>query len=750
MKLLGAKIMWVMLERVARHWFLFFIVFGGFCLVATGWIAQDFGLPYLFRDSQSLVSNGNSYDFLQLFISGPTFLTQLTATFMIGSIWAYAVLLDLKPESTEHYKSITSHFKFLFSRVVPFSIIPLTAAFISINERTPLLDNYEILRAILGTLAGYVLIAAFVVVSHLLTKVLKLSMLQATLLISVVSLAVLALFPKLLPVVAIGWVLGCLILIYAMIILIPEYIRPGVFIAILVYISFSNGIPFKYYFDGIQKRGGTSYYDKKNIVDFEKSIESEVVPRGLVDPVASLRNWKSRIQQEKPKLVILTTSGGAYRAAFWTGIILDQLREKSKPSGQLENLTDHIKLVTGASGGMVGAAYFVANRNRNGDGPQSIVEMLERDIGGTGQIDYSKKISEHIQEAVAPIPRDSLSPIVRQLVQRDLSHILLPFRQRNDRGRVLEKQWKSIDLTFRDLRRGERQGWRPSIILSPMLVETGQPMWISNLSLDKIRTQKSYRRALIQSTNKPEKGDLKQSAVEFFRLFPGSQRTFRLNTAVRMSASFAYISPTVELPTKPAMRVADAGYYDNYGVSVALAYLKDKRIIDWITNNTSGVILIQVRAFPTSNGFEQGDDTPVQTRMSMRAIKSKSLKEKGIKDREEFCKTFRPQKVEAEKEHKKYINFSRAFSWLTSPIEARRASLETAMLVRNDQELQLLQEYYGEKTEDKEFFKTVVFENHNLTSLNWNMPENELQCLKDQFNAKHNEDALLQLISFWR
>ncbi len=740
--------MWSLLERVARHWFLFFIVFGGFCLTITGWVARDFGLPYLLRDSQSLVDN-STYDFIAFFVSGPTFLTQLTATFMIGSIWAFAALLDLNPEHARNYKNITKHFKFLAPRVAVFSLIPLFAAYLSINERTPLLDNYEILRAILGTVSGYVLLAIFVVITHLLTKILKISMLKTTILISIVSLTFLAVFPKLLPVVAIGWILGCIILIYVIILLIPEYIRPIVFIVLVAYVSFSNGIPFKYSFDGIQKRDKSSYYEEKNLVNYFDSIQSNRPIRGLVDPILSLENWKSRTQQEKPKLVIVTTSGGAYRAAFWTAIVLDKLRKESKSNGQLRNLTDHVKLVTGASGGMVGAAYFIANRTPNGDRDQSILKTLENDIGGIEKRNNNKKISQHINDVFAPIPRDSLSPIVRQLVQKDFSHIFLPFQQTSDRGRELENQWKTLDVSFASLSKGERQGWRPSIILSPMLVETGQPMWISNLSLNTIRRDKAYYRSFRAKSPKQEKADVQQSAVEFFRLFPGSQKTFHLKTAVRMSASFAYISPAVEIPTKPAMRVADAGYYDNYGVNVSLAYLKNEKVIKWITQNTSGVILVQIRAFPTLNDVGQDQDKASRRQMIIRAIKPKALKERTQQARKSYCTTFMRSNQKIEEDDNSILNFSRAFSWLTSPFEARRASLETAMLVRNDQELKLLQEYYQEKTTQPNFFQTTVFENRNLTSLNWNMPENELQCLKDQFDAEHNQQALRELIEFW-
>ena len=40
----------------------------------------------------------------------------------------------------------------------------------------------------------------------------------------------------------------------------------------------------------------------------------------------------------------------------------------------------------------------------------------------------------------------------------------------------------------------------------------------------------------------------------------------------------------------------DAGYYDNYGVNLAAAWAYQYR--DWIRNNTSGLALIQIYAYP--------------------------------------------------------------------------------------------------------------------------------------------------------
>lgn len=67
-----------------------------------------------------------------------------------------------------------------------------------------------------------------------------------------------------------------------------------------------------------------------------------------------LNNWKSKFPNDSlPKLVIVAASGGGQRAALWTLHVLQTLHEKT--SGVI---TKHTELYTGASGGVLGEAFF--------------------------------------------------------------------------------------------------------------------------------------------------------------------------------------------------------------------------------------------------------------------------------------------------------------------------------------------------------------------------------------------------------
>jgi hypothetical protein len=88
------------------------------------------------------------------------------------------------------------------------------------------------------------------------------------------------------------------------------------------------------------------------------------------------------------------------------------------------------------------------------------------------------------------------------------------------------------------------------------------------------------------------KGD--PDAIDFAALFAKQDpMNLRLLTALRMNATFPYVLPNVWLPTEPKIDVMDAGLRDNYGLETSLRFIHVFN--DWIRENTSGVVLLQIR-----------------------------------------------------------------------------------------------------------------------------------------------------------
>ena len=89
-------------------------------------------------------------------------------------------------------------------------------------------------------------------------------------------------------------------------------------------------------------------------------------------------------------------------------------------------------------------------------------------------------------------------------------------------------------------------------------------------------------------------------AVDFAALFKNCQPfNLRMLTALRMNATFPYVLPNVWLPSNPIIDVMDAGLRDNYGQETSLRFIDNFK--DWIKENTSAVLLLQIRDRPNGN-----------------------------------------------------------------------------------------------------------------------------------------------------
>jgi hypothetical protein len=307
-------------------------------------------------------------------------------------------------------------------------------------------------------------------------------------------------------------------------------------VVLFAWLVWANGDYYKYRFPGM-----STYYEGRHvkISDLPEIFRHPAQRIELLDNFRVLDRWSARTGQKRPPLILVATTGGAYRASFWTTVVLEELHRYVGP-----DFHRYIRLFTGASGGMVGAGYFVAAMTEDGPPAEGFTERLRSESG-----------------------LDSLTPVVRRLLLGDLPRTLRPSCQSYDRGIALERQWETLGRTFKDLAEGEAAGWRPSLIVSPMVVESGRRLLISNLDLSRLAEARA------QEPHRPTDGEgplaeaarlYSRSAVEFFRIFPEAWPTFSLQTAVRMSATFPLASPAVSLPTEPPRRVVDAGYYDNY------------------------------------------------------------------------------------------------------------------------------------------------------------------------------------------
>ncbi len=352
---------------------------------------------------------------------------------------------------------------------------------------------------------------------------------------------------------------------------------PVVLIALLMLLNFYYQFDF---FNNTNKAYGLDYntekaqYDNKNLntlasqkdtadADFKAMIETLNKWR--------LKNLKTTLEQnKKPKFVVVCTSGGGVRSSLWTFQSLQQ--SDSLLGGEL---LKHIALITGSSGGMIGAAY--------------LRELYWQQQSGLNTNMYSstylKDISKDILNSIAFSIATSDWFLSLQTIQYD------DVKYSKDRGYMFESKMNDnlgnifSNRRLRDYNVIESEAIVPMMIFSPTMVNDGRKLIISSLPVSFLTRNEKTDNLNVNPLN---------DGIEFSRFFRKQKAGNILFTSVlRMSSTFPYVTPIVSLPSEPPIEIMDAGMRDNYGIDVALKYLYVFR--NWIETNTSGVVIIQIR-----------------------------------------------------------------------------------------------------------------------------------------------------------
>lgn len=282
-----------------------------------------------------------------------------------------------------------------------------------------------------------------------------------------------------------------------------------------------------------------------------------------------LEAWKARQAEAQPPLVIITVSGGGSRSAYWT---FRSLQYADSMSGG--ELFRRAVLLTGASGGMIGAADWRS--------------IHQKALHGTIKDPYAY----HYQQDIG---KDLLNAIVFSFAAVDLISpfnkiTLARYSYTRDRGYAMEQELSRntrniISGCIGDYAADEKSGLIPQMVVNATIVNDGRKLMISNQPIAYL-TQPSYA---LQDTLTPP-----IDAVDFATLFKNQDPyNLRLATALRMNATFPFVLPVIKLPSNPQMNVMDAGLRDNFGAELASRWLYVFR--DWISANTRNVIWLQIR-----------------------------------------------------------------------------------------------------------------------------------------------------------
>lgn len=303
------------------------------------------------------------------------------------------------------------------------------------------------------------------------------------------------------------------------------------------------------------------------------SVHSEEnIQQDVKNTMRTLDLWLSDYQvfngaYSQPRPVIICTSGGGLRSAYFTMRVMQKL--DSLTSGRF---MDRTRLVTGASGGMVGAAYYRELYLRS---------RLGQDVNPR-ELVYAQRVGQDL------LNRVSLK-IVTGMFMPTKHKQLGDTYYRSDRGWSFDDQLATNLGVWRDKRLGdysdhEELALIPQMILSPVIINDGRKLYISSMPVSYLTRTRSLDGGAEETI----------TGIDFGRFFHDqSSEKLRFSTALRMNASFPFITPYVRLPSQPPIEVIDAGVADNYGVETAYAYLD--HLAPWYHKKVDTLLLVQIR-----------------------------------------------------------------------------------------------------------------------------------------------------------
>lgn len=323
---------------------------------------------------------------------------------------------------------------------------------------------------------------------------------------------------------------------------------------------------------GLDYRVPAVRYDQATVTGMANDTAAAAADARAALP--SLQRWAERNRSlaggnGKPKLLLINSSGGGLRSMLWSYRCL-QVAD-SLLGG---TLMDRTALLTGSSGGIIGAAYY--RQFHLWDQAHGERERFSPDV-------------------LEEISGDMLNPLAFSFVTNDMFIRYRSVRDGDrrytlDRAAAFERRLNAntrglLDVRLGEIAPSEQQALAPMLAMSPVSINDGRRLVITSRPAAYLTA--ITPRAIQQQPSQAE-------AIEFHRFFAQhGPDSLKLTSALRMSASFPYITPVTTLPSEPPMRVMDAGVRDNYGYRITLAWLHTFR--DWIEENTSGVVVLQLR-----------------------------------------------------------------------------------------------------------------------------------------------------------
>ena len=307
-------------------------------------------------------------------------------------------------------------------------------------------------------------------------------------------------------------------------------------------------------------------YNKQTIAELasQKNVDAD-----KAEFIKVLENWKDKQGEDKPVMYFVNVSGGGNRSATFTMNVMQHL--DSITNG---NFLRRTMLISGASGGMLGAAYFREMYYRRQQGEQ---------------------VNLQNQLYVDNIAKDLLNPLFSSFIARDITSPAQRFTYNKstyvkDRAYAFETKFNEntgsfLNKQLKDYIEPEQRAEIPYLFFNSTITRDGRRLLISSQP-----ARFMMKPVFDSSATTVADPDI----IDFVSLFKDlDPQGLSVLSALRMNATFPYVLPNVWLPTYPVIDVMDAGLRDNFGTETTLRFIDVFK--DWIKNNTSKVVIIDIR-----------------------------------------------------------------------------------------------------------------------------------------------------------
>ncbi|MEO8150301.1 MAG: patatin-like phospholipase family protein [Bacteroidia bacterium] len=322
---------------------------------------------------------------------------------------------------------------------------------------------------------------------------------------------------------------------------------------------------------------GLNYKSAKQAFDLptlEKFATKQLYDEDVNATTQILEKWKKKWQDrgvEKPKMLLLNISGGGVRSMVFTFRAMQAI--DSALAGDLMHYTP---LITGSSGGIISASYYRQLYLENNDSLQR-ANLDSKNI-------YLKNVGKDMLNAIAF--KLTVSDIFMNFQSFDDGK----YRYMKDRGYAWESQLNTnlnnvLNKRLVYYKQPEKEAMIPMVFITPTIINDGRAMFISPQKI-------SY---MLQNTSRdyPDSSGL-VNGIEFTRFFADQDAmNLQFTSALRVNSAFPWISPVTSFPSEPVIEAMDAGIRDNFGLMNSMRFLDVFK--DWIYNNTSGVVVVQIR-----------------------------------------------------------------------------------------------------------------------------------------------------------